>query len=57
MNVFHLIPIFLPLIRGIIQATRKDSEGGKKVTKGELEDLFFQHTPDIIEGIDKKVNP
>jgi hypothetical protein len=56
MNVFHLIPIFLPLIRGIIQATRKDSAGGKKVTKGELEDLFFQHTPDIIEGIDQKVN-
>jgi hypothetical protein len=56
MNVFTLIPLFVPLIRGIIAATRKDSPGGKKITKAELEDLFFQHTPDIIEGIDEKVN-
>ncbi len=56
MNVFHLIPLFLPLIRGIIKATHRGSEGGKKITKSELESLFFQHTPDIIEGIDAKVN-
>jgi nitrogen regulatory protein PII len=56
MTIFRLIPLFVPLIRAIIKAARRGSPGGKKILVSELEDLFFAHTPDIIEGIDKEVN-
>ena len=48
MKTFQLIAKLLPIVRAIIAATKKDSEGGKKVTKDEIEDIVAAHLDDVV---------
>ena len=58
MSVFTIIKTLLPVIRDIIAAAKRDSLGGKKVTKQEVEDLLVDHLPLItdlvVEAMDKE---
>jgi len=51
MSVFIIIKTLLPVIRDIIKSAQKDSIGGKKVTRQEVEDLLIDHLPLITDLI------
>jgi len=53
MQAFAIIRALLPIIQGIIRAAKKNSPGGKKVTKEEVEALLVEHLDDIAAAVFK----
>lgn len=52
----RIAAVLIPTIRKLAQAARKDSDGGKKITKKEIREILLGDLDDIVNGIEKKVN-
>ena len=48
MQTFAIIKALLPIVRDIVKAASPNSDGGKKVTREEIEDIVVGHLDDIV---------
>ena len=49
--IFKVIKLLLPIIRDVISAASAKSEGGKRVTPAEVEDILTEHLDDVVTVI------
>ena len=55
MSALFIIKALYPIIRDIAKAASKRSDGGKKVTPEEVEELLVDHLPVLADALFKQL--
>ena len=53
--VLKLIWVFLPIVRDIIRATKKKSDGGKKITPAEWEAILLRRSDEVLDAVNERL--
>ncbi len=55
MSALLILKMLWPLAMDLAAATRKDSDGGKKVTMDELGAIMLEHLPKVAKKVHRQI--
>lgn len=53
--ILRILWAFAPIVRDVIKASRKNSDGGKRITREEWHAILGAHEDDVLDEVNERL--
>jgi len=54
--ILRILWAFAPIVRDVIKASRKNSDGGKRITREEWRAILGAHEDDVLDDVNTRLS-